>query len=98
MTKRELARRVAAQTGQTQAEAARAVDAVLAAIAASLARGEEVAVAGFGTFRVRQRAARRARDPRTGAPRAVPAHAAISFRAGAGLRRAVAAEATRPGA
>jgi DNA-binding protein HU-beta len=90
MTKRELARRVAEQTGQPQAEAAHAVDAVLAAIAAALARGEEVAVSGFGTFRVRQRAARQARDLRTGAPRAVPAHAAVVFQPGAGLRRAVA--------
>lgn len=50
-------------------------------IEAALARGEPVAISGFGTFSVKQRAARRGRNPRTGEPIAIPASRGIAFKA-----------------
>ena len=68
---------------------ARPVKAVLAALAGALGQGERVRLAGFGTFDTKDRPARSGRNPRTGAPVAVPASRAVRFRAGKTLRDAV---------
>ena len=73
MNKAELVSHVAAETSTTMAAADRVLDAVLSAIADALARDEPVAIAGFGTFTVRGRAARQRRNPQTGQPVALPA-------------------------
>lgn len=61
---------------------------MLASIAEALAAGEKVNLVGFGTFEVRERAARIARNPQTGEPVEVPATKVPAFKAGKGLKKA----------
>ena len=89
MNKAELVSHVAAETSTTRAAAERMVGAVFSAIADALARDEPVAIAGLRKFAVQGRAARRGRNPRTGAPGAVPASKVPSFKPAQTLRDAV---------
>ena len=89
MNKTELVDAVAGATGIGRSAAARALDAVLEAVSASLAAGESVTVPGFGTFEVRERAARTGRNPRTGEAIEIAASRAPAFRAGKALRDSV---------
>lgn len=66
-----------------------AVDGVFAAITKSLARGEEVTVTGFGTFRAAKAAARSGRNPKTGEQIRIPASIRPKFKAGKALKEAV---------
>jgi len=88
MKKQDLVERVA-EYGLSKKQAQSAVDALCDAITAELARGGEVQLTGFGSFRVSERSARTARDPRTGKPIKVPARKAPVFKAGATLKQAV---------
>ena len=91
MKKSEFASHVASRTSLTRAAAEAAVNAVLTTIADTLAKGDTVTIAGFGTFSTRTRPARRGRNPRTGEERiAIRASTAPSFKAGKTLRDAVA--------
>ena len=90
MNKSELVEQVADRAGLARGQAAGAVDAALAAIEAELAGGGEVTITGFGRFSVTERAARQARNPRTGEPIDVPAGRAPRFSPGTQLKRAVA--------
>ncbi len=97
--KSEIVERVAARTagdGGTRAQASAAVDAVLAEITAALVAGERVTLTGFGTFEPVPRPERSARNPRTGAAVTVAATTVTRFRAGAGLRAAVAGHGPAP--
>jgi DNA-binding protein HU-beta len=67
----------------------KALDALLGTITDALKAGEKVALTGFGTFEVRDRAARTARNPQTGAPIHVAASRAPAFKAGKALKDAV---------
>lgn len=89
MNKAELVTLVASEASVTKVTAERMVGAVFSAIVDALAREEPVAIAGFGTFATRSRATRRARNPRTGEPVAVPASTVPSFKAAKALREAV---------
>ena len=89
MNKAELASHVAAETSATRAAAERMVGAVFSAIGDALARDEPVAIAGFGKFAVRSRAARTGRNPQTGEPVDIAASRAPSFKAAKALRDAV---------
>jgi DNA-binding protein HU-beta len=89
MNKAELIDAVAASTNLSKADAGRAVDAVVDAIAKSLKRGQQVAVVGFGTFSVKHRAARQGRNPRTGETIQIAASNVPGFKAGKALRDAV---------
>lgn len=89
MNKKELAQAAAEATSISNAEAERVIDAVTAAIGDSLAKGDAVTIAGFGTFEVRHRAARKGRNPQTGAEIDIAASDAPAFKAAAGLKRAV---------
>jgi len=80
---------VASRAGLSKADADRAVNALIDAVGDALARGEKVTVTGFGTFEVRQRAARMGRNPQTGAPLHIPASKTPAFKAGKGLKDAV---------
>ncbi len=84
----QLARRIAAR-GASSSQARHAVEAVLGEITAALAAGEKVTLVGFGTFEPVARAARSARNPRTGASVPVPAATVARFHPGAALRAAV---------
>ena len=81
--KAELVSEVAAKTDLTKKEVTAAVDAIFNSIQEDLAKGEKVQLIGFGTFEVRHRAARKGRNPQTGASK-VPA-----FKPGKALKDAV---------
>lgn len=89
MRKRDLVRVVAQQTKQSESQAGAAVDAVFDAIQASLARGDEVNISGFGAFRVVERAPREGRNPRTNQTMTIGARKSAAFRAGSQLKRAI---------
>ncbi|MQL51828.1 DNA-binding protein [Desulfofundulus thermobenzoicus] len=89
MTKGELIDVVANKTGNTKKVAAKVVDAVLATLEEAVRRGEEVRIAGFGAFLVKERAERQARNPQTGESISIPARKAVVFRPGKELRAAV---------
>ncbi len=87
MTKNELAGKVAESAGLGVGQAKSAVDAVFDAIAAQLAAGGEVSVAGFGKFSVSHRAARVGRNPATGATIHIGASKAAKFSAASALKK-----------
>ena len=89
MNKSELVEAVAAATDSNKSSAAASVDAVLDSITGALKAGDKVALTGFGTFEVRNRAARTARNPQTGAAIQVKASKAPAFKAGKALKDAV---------
>ena len=89
MNKSEIASLVADRTGVGRSAAGSAVDAVFEAIAEAMARGEDVRIAGFGTFGTRSRPARTGRNPRTGESLEISASTAPTFKAGKPLRDAV---------
>ena len=89
MTKQDLIDLLANKVGLTKADADRAVSAVVDGISDALAKGEKVTITGFGTFEVRQRAARMGRNPQTGAPLHIAATKTPAFKAGKGLKDAV---------
>lgn len=74
---------------EVKKQALAAVDAVFDAIVKTLSRGEEVAVSGFGTFKVAKRAARMGRNPKTGETIQIAASTKPKFRAGKLLKEAV---------
>lgn len=82
MTKVELVSQVAEQAGFTKKDARAAVDAVFDSIRASLAKGEKVQMVGFGNFEVRQRAARKGRNPQTGKEIEIAASNVPAFKPG----------------
>lgn len=88
-TKAELIAAVAEATKSTKVAAAAAVEATFDAISASLAKGEEVRILGFGSFSVVERAAREGKAPRTGALVKIPAAKVPKFKAGKELKEAV---------
>jgi len=89
MNKADLINHVAAEAGLTKAAAGDAVEAVLGGITGALKSGDSVSLVGFGTFAVTERAARTARNPRTGDTIKVPASKAPKFKAGKALKDAV---------
>lgn len=89
MNKMDMIEAVASRAGLSKADAGRALDAFIDAVADALARGEKVTVTGFGTFEVRNRAARMGRNPQTGAPLHIPASKTPAFKSGKGLKDAV---------
>lgn len=90
MNKTQLIDVVAKTANLKKKDAEIAVTAALDAIAAALAAGEKVQLIGFGTFEVRERAAKQARNPRTGETITVEATKAPVFKAGAALKAKVA--------
>ena len=89
MNKTELVEAVAASTGGSKADAQKNVDAVLDSITKALKKGDRVAITGFGSFEVRKRAARTARNPQTGEPIKIKAGKVPAFKPGQGLKDAV---------
>lgn len=89
MNKSELIDAVAAATDLPKASAGRALDAVLSGITEALAKGDQVALVGFGTFAVKERAARTGRNPQTGEEIKIKAAKVPGFKAGKALKDAV---------
>lgn len=86
MNKTELVAAVAEKAGISKKDADAAVAAVVASVTDALAKGEKVQLIGFGTFEVKERAARTGRNPATGAEIKIPACKYPAFSAGAKLK------------
>ena len=89
MNKTDLVAAVAAKAEISKKDAEAAVSAVFASITDALADGDKVALVGFGTFEVKERAARTGLNPRTGEKLSIPASKAPAFKAGKALKDAV---------
>lgn len=89
MNKVGIAEVVQGVLGGTKTAAEQVVETVVDTIVKSLKKGEEVSIAGLGIFTVKQRKARQARNPRTGAMVNVPAMKVPKFRAAKALKEAV---------
>ena len=95
MTKSELVKKLSATTGTAQKDVRAVLEALTlpkagkGLIASALKRGERVVISGFGTFYVRERAARKARNPRTGSTVKVAKRRYPAFKAAKSLRDAL---------
>ncbi len=89
MNKTDLINAVAAKAGISKKDADKAVAAVLASIEEALKAGDKVQLIGFGTFEVKERAARTGHNPKTGEAIEIAASKVPSFKAGAALKGAV---------
>jgi DNA-binding protein HU-beta len=89
MNKGDIIAQIAAKADISKAAAERALNAIIESITDTLKKGERVAIAGFGTFSVIDRAARKGRNPQTGAEINIPASTAPKFKAGKALKEAV---------
>jgi len=89
MNKADLADKIQEIMGDTKAAAERILDAVFETIITELKGGREVSIAGFGIFSIKKRAARQARNPKTGATVQVPATQVPKFRPAKALKEAV---------
>jgi DNA-binding protein HU-beta len=89
MNKQELIGHVADTAGLSKGDAVKAVEAVFDTITATLKKGGEVRLVGFGTFSVTKRKASTGRNPRTGEPMAIKASSQPKFKSGKGLKDSV---------
>ncbi len=89
MNKSELIDAIASKSDLSKAQAGQALEATFASIEQALKSGEAVTLVGFGTFSVKERAARTGRNPKTGEPIQIAASKAPGFKAGKGLKDAV---------
>jgi len=89
MNKSELIDAIATDSGLSKADAGRALDSFTSSVTNTLKGGGSVSMVGFGTFAVKQRAARAGRNPRTGETIQIKASNNPSFKAGKALKDAV---------
>ena len=89
MTKLEFIEAIAAKSGLTKADSARAVEAFQSVVTETLKKGDKVTLTGFGVFSVSSRAARNGRNPRTGEVVKIAASKSVKFKTGSKLKEAV---------
>ena len=89
MNKSELIDAVAESADLSKAAAGRALDGIIEAITGALKNGDQVTLVGFGTFSVKERAAREGRNPQTGATIQIKASKSPAFKAGKTFKDAV---------
>jgi DNA-binding protein HU-beta len=89
MNKSELIDAIAESAGLTKTDAGRALDGFINAVSGALSKGDSVALVGFGTFSVKERAERKGRNPQSGEEITIKAAKLASFKAGKTLRNAV---------
>lgn len=89
MNKTDLVAQIAAKAGLSKVDAKKALDAALAAVVESIAKGEKVSLIGFGTLSVAERPERKGINPRTKEAVVIPAHKVVKFKAGAELAAVV---------
>lgn len=89
MTKQDLVNFIAEDTGLTKADATRALDSLMKGITEGLKKEGKVALTGFATFEVKQKAAREGRNPRTGETVTIAARKAVAIKAGSKLKDAL---------
>lgn len=96
MTKSELVAKVAETSGLKKAQAERCVDAAIESIAEALTKGERVAIQGLGVFNVKERKAKKGRNPQTGKEIVIPARKVVVFTASKHLKENVAKTEPKP--
>ena len=89
MKKSEMIEAIATATGLTKADSEKAFNATFDLLKKELADGNKVSVAGFGTFKISERAAREWRNPQTGETIKIAASKSVSFKAGSELKATV---------
>jgi len=89
MNKSQLVEAMAEAAGIPRSAAGRALDGLMSAIATALKEGDTVSVIGFGTFSIKERAARMGRNPQTGKTIEIAASKVPTFKAGKALKDAV---------
>jgi DNA-binding protein HU-beta len=89
MNKAELIDAIAKDAGLTKADAKRALESFVGTTTKALKKGDRVALVGFGSFSVSKRAARKGRNPQTGAEIKIAAKKVVKFKPGADLQKAV---------
>ena len=89
MNKADLINALAAKNEISKKDAEKAVNAVLGLIEEALKNGEKVQIMGFGSFEVKERAARTGKNPATGATIQTPASKAVVFKAGKALKDSI---------
>lgn len=85
MNKTDLINAIAAESGLSKADAAKAWNAATTAIANAVKAGDKVALVGFGTFATSERPARQGKNPRTGESIEIPAKTVVKFKPGSDL-------------
>ena len=86
MSKAELVEKIADQAKLTKVDAERALNAFITVVTASLKEGEDVALVGFGTFSIGDRAERQGRNPQTGEVITISAKKVVKFKPGKALK------------
>lgn len=89
MKKTDLIDAIAEKTGVTKKDAGEVLDAITETVTGALKSGEAVSFSGLGNFTVKERAARKGRNPQTGAEIQIPASKVVSFKASSTLKAAV---------
>ena len=89
MKKSEMIEAIATATGLSKADSEKAFNATFDLFNKELADGNKVSVAGFGTFKISERAAREGRNPQTGETIKIAASKSVSFKAGSELKATV---------
>ena len=89
MTKAELIARAAEKAGVSKKQADRCLKAFIEVITDALQKGEKIAIPGFGIFQVKERAARKGRNPRTGEIITIPARKVVHFKPAKQLRELI---------
>jgi len=89
MTKAELVAKIAEAAGVSKKQADRCLKAFIEAVEDALVKGERIALPGFGIFQVRERSARKGRNPRTGEEITIPARKVVVFKPAKQLREKV---------
>ena len=89
MTKADLVEIVAKEAEMTKKDVEQLVEIIFDSIVGTLNSGEKIELRGFGSFRVRERSARRGRNPKTGEPVAIPAKRVAYFKPGKDLKEII---------
>ena len=89
MTKADIVEHIATKTGLTKTDTSLVLEGIIETLKDALVAGQTVEIRGFGTFRIRPRAARRARNPRTGDPVDIPPRFVPTFKPSRELKEAV---------
>ena len=96
MTKADLVERIATSTGLTKKDTALAVDHLIKAVKDALREGRHIEIRGFGTFKVKQRKSRTARNPRTGEPVQLPPRKVAVFKVSKELKDRISQDGLSP--
>jgi DNA-binding protein HU-beta len=89
MTKAEFVKEIASKLDVSNVKAGECLDVVIETITKSLSKGDNITFVGFGTFSVKKRAARKGRNPQTGAEIKIPAHKVAHFAVGKNLKEII---------